>query len=137
MATAMDQWDLDYLYTGFEDDAFLRDLRSLNQDGEALRTLLSDETLPEAEKLEKLVSASETLNAKLDRLNNFVSCTLATDAANAAANKADDQLMSVYTTLIPLFSGITRFVDAATGIRNPPKEPLRKQSFSPCRNKAV
>ena len=110
MATAMDQWDLDYLYTGFEDEAFLRDLRGLNQDGEALRTLLSDETLPEAEKLEKLVSASETLNAKLDRLNNFVSCTLATDAANAAANKADDQLMSVYTTLIPLFSGITRFV---------------------------
>ena len=58
MTTAMDQWDLDYLYTGFEDEAFLRDLRSLNQDGEALRTLLSDETLPEAEKLEKLVSAS-------------------------------------------------------------------------------
>ena len=116
METNMDRWDLSYLYTGFEDEAFRRDLDSLRQDGEAIKALLADDTLPEAEKLEKLTCASEALDAKLDRLNNFVSCTLATDATNPAANRADDQLMAAYTMLTPVFSGIARFVSRMTDL---------------------
>ena len=110
MSAAKDQWDLSYLYAGFEDEAFRRDLNSLTVDGDAMKAILSDEALPEAEKLEKLVLASEKLNDKLSRLWLFVSCTLAVDATNANANKADDQLSSISTVLEPVFSALTRFV---------------------------
>ena len=110
MAAINDRWDLSYLYAGFEDEAFQRDLKSLKEDGEALSALLADNTLAEKEKLEKLFDASEALNAKVERLSLFTSCTLATDATHKAANMADDQLNTLYTGLIPVFSAVTRYV---------------------------
>ncbi len=132
MAGKMDQWDLDYLYTGFEDERLAQDMTRLKEDGTALRTLLDDGTLPEAEKLERLIAGSEALNAKTDRLSNFISCTLATDATNTAANKADDQLMALYTMLIPVFSGISRFVSTMQDLEGAiaGSELLKKCAFS-------
>ena len=109
MSNMQDRWDLGYLYAGFDDESFRGDLGSLKADGDALRALLSDESLTEAKKLEKLVLSTEKLSDKLSRLWLFVSCTLAVDATNAEANKADDQLSTIYTTLEPVFSAITRF----------------------------
>ena len=109
MNQVQDQWDLSYLYTGFDDPAFQQDLGSLKADGDTLKALLDDTAMPETEKLEKLTLASEKLSDKLSRLWLFVSCTLAVDATNAEANKADDQLSTVYTTLEPVFSAMTRF----------------------------
>ena len=109
MSNIQDQWDLSYLYTGFDDPAFRQDLDSLTADGDHLKAILADEALGEAEKLEKLTLASEKLSDKLSRLWLFVSCTLAVDATNAEANKADDQLSTIYTTLEPIFSAIARF----------------------------
>ena len=109
MSNTKDQWDLGYLYSGFEDEAFRRDMDSLKGEGENLRAILEDEALPEAEKLVKLTEATEALSAKIDRLGLFISCTLATDATNAAANQADDRFNAVFTVLDPVFSAITRF----------------------------
>ena len=109
MSNTKDQWDLGYLYSGFEDEAFRRDMDSLKGEGESLRAILEDESRPEAEKLVKLTEATEALSAKIDRLGLFISCTLATDATNAAANQADDRFNAVFTVLDPVFSAITRF----------------------------
>ena len=105
-----DKWDLSYLYAGFDDDRFLSDLDSLKGDGEALKELLTDDTIPEARKMEMLVAESEKLTAKLDKLGTFIGCTLATDATNEKANRADDRMNMIYTELQPVFSGMERFV---------------------------
>ena len=62
------KWDLGYLYNGFDDERFISDLDSLKGDGEALKRLLADETVPEVRKMEMLTDESEKLSAKLDRL---------------------------------------------------------------------
>ncbi|MBR4503103.1 MAG: M3 family oligoendopeptidase [Clostridia bacterium] len=105
-----DKWDLGYLYNGFDDEHFLSDLDSLKEDGEALKRLLADETVPDVKKMEMLVDESEKLSAKLDRLGTFIGCTLATDATNEEANRADDRMNMIYTELQPVFSGMERFI---------------------------
>ncbi len=105
-----DKWDLGYLYNGFDDEHFLTDLDSLKEDGEALKRLLADETVPAVEKMEMLVDENEKLSAKLDRLGTFIGCTLATDATNEEANRADDRMNMIYTELQPVFSGMERFI---------------------------
>ena len=105
-----DKWDLGYLYEGFDDERFLSDLDSLKGDGEKLKFLLADKTVPEVKKMEMLVDESEKLSAKLDRLGTFIGCTLAVDATNDKANRANDRMNMIYTELQPVFSGIERFV---------------------------
>ena len=105
-----DKWDLSYLYAGFDDEQFLSDLDSLKRDGETLKGLLADDTIPEGRKLEMMVAESEKLTAKLDKLGTFIGCTLATDATNEKANRADDRMNMIYTELQPVFSGMERFV---------------------------
>ena len=105
-----DKWDLSYLYAGFDDEQFLSDLDSLKRDGETLKGLLADDTIPEVRKLEMMVAESEKLTAKLDKLGTFIGCTLATDATNEKANRADDRMNMIYTELQPVFSGMERFV---------------------------
>ncbi len=105
-----DKWDLSYLYTGFEDESFRADLGSLRADGKDLRSILQDESIPDDRKIEMLVTRTEKLNAKLERLGLFISCTLAVDATNEAANQADDQMNMIYIELQPVFSGMERLV---------------------------
>ncbi len=105
-----DRWDLSYLYQGFEDEAFRRDLASLTQDVEKLQALLADESVPPQDRLEQYLEGDEKLSAKVDALANFVQCTLAVDATNAAACAADDQLMTAFTSLELLSSALTRYV---------------------------
>ena len=108
-----DRWDLSYLYKDFDDPDFRADMDSLKADAERIRAMLADEGTAEKDRLEKLADAFEQLENKLTRLGNFISCTLAVDATNDAANMADDRLMAAYTELEPLFSGMTRVVDRA------------------------
>ena len=105
-----DRWDLSYLYKGFDDEAFLRDLASLSDDVEAAKAVLADETLSDRERLEKLVAGNEALNAKVDALMNFTQCTLAVDASNEAANAAMDKLMVASTGLRLIGSAMTRCI---------------------------
>ncbi len=105
-----DRWDLGCLYSGFEDESFIRDLDSLRDDGNALKQLLQDGSIGDDRKMELLVAATEKLTEKTERLGLFISCTLAVDATNEAANRADDRLNMIYTELQPVFSGMERFV---------------------------
>ncbi len=105
-----DRWDLSYLYQGFEDEAFRNDLDSLTGDVEKLQALLSDESIPPRERLEQFLDADEKLSAKVDALANFIMCTLAVDATNAAACAANDQLEAAFTSLELLSSAVTRYV---------------------------
>ena len=107
-----DRWDLSYLYKGFDDEAFLRDMASIAESVEAAKTILADEKLTDRERLEKLVGNSEAMSAKVDALANFTQCTLAVDASNEAANAAMDKLMVAFTSLRLVESAMTRCVAA-------------------------
>lgn len=105
-----DRWDLSYLYKGFDDEAFRRDLESLPQEVERLQALIADESLTPLKKLECFQEEEDKLSARVDALMNFTMCTLAVDATNAEACAADDQLMTAFTSLEMLSSAFTRFV---------------------------
>ena len=110
MENKQDRWDLDYLYSSFDDEGFQTDLASLAGEAEKAQAMLKDRSLSPAEKLEKLVEGSERLNAKVDRLANFIQCTLAVDATHEKANAAMDQLMMAFTVLQLAVSATTRCV---------------------------
>ena len=105
-----DRWDLSYLYQSFEDESFRRDLESLPKEVERLQALLADESLSPLERLEMFQEEDEKLSARVDALANFIMCTLAVDATNAAACAANDQLEVAFTSLELLSSAVTRFV---------------------------
>ena len=101
------RWDLSYLYDGFEDEAFRRDLESLREDGERIRGIL-DGTADRKTLLEQLAEVSEDLSCRMDRLGNYIWCTLAVDAMNPQAGAAMDQLMSINAALTPVLSDMKR-----------------------------
>ena len=105
-----DRWDLSYLYKDFEDESFKKDLTSLPEEVEHLQTILADESLSPKDSLEQFMDGNEKLSAKVDALANFIMCTLAVDATNAAACAANDQLESAFTSLSLLSSALTRRV---------------------------
>ena len=58
-------WDLSYLYNGFDDPAFAADLARLPELSAAMERALQAE-LPPREKLEGLLAADDALSATLD-----------------------------------------------------------------------
>ena len=99
MESKQDRWDLSYLYKDFDDEAFKADLATLKEDAEKGIALFRDAAPGPVELLEQIVSYSEKLSEKADRLSNFIYCTLAVDATNEKANAAQDQLALAYTAL--------------------------------------
>ena len=106
-----DRWDLSYLYHGFDDGAFLRDLGSFAGDARAIREGLRAPGT-DRERLERALEAQEALSRKTDALANFIQCTLAVDAENAAADAAMDRLMDAFTEIELVSSDLVRAVDA-------------------------
>ncbi len=106
------RWDLSYLYGGFDDEQFRADMDSLPGVGEKIKALLQEEGKDPKELLEQLLDISEEMNRKEERLWNFVQCTLAVDATNAAADAAYDKLMTISTELEPVYSAMKRRVAA-------------------------
>ena len=105
-----DRWDLSYLYKGFDDENFRRDLASLEDETKKLQAILDDDSLPPKERLEKYLDEDEKFSARVDALANFIMCTQAVDATNEAANAANDQLEVAFTSMELLSSSLTRFV---------------------------
>ena len=105
-----DRWDLSFLYKGFDDETFRRDLGSLEGETKKLQAILDDESLPPKERLEKYLDAEEAFSARVDALANFIMCTQAVDATNEAADAANDQLMNAFTAMELLSSALTRYV---------------------------
>ena len=110
METQFDRWDLSYLYPDFDDAQFKADLASLQEIAKGFTSLLQDSSLTRLARLEQAVALYEQIGEKLDRLNNFIQCTLAVDATNEKANTAYDQLMVAYTDIQLSSSALARFV---------------------------
>jgi len=104
-----DRWDLSYLYPGFDDEQFKADLASLKDEAEQGIALLQDDSLDRLSRLEKAVSNSERISAKVDRLVNFIMCTQSVDAANEQADAAMDQLNAAFVSLELANSALSRF----------------------------
>ena len=105
-----DRWDLSYLYKGFEDETFRRDLASLEDETKRLKAILDDESLSPKNRLEKYLDEDEKFSARVDALANFIMCTQAADATNEAADAVNDQLMNAFTSMELLSSALTRFI---------------------------
>lgn len=105
-----DRWDLSYLYESFDDPAFRRDLDSLKEEADRILAQLKDPASSPAVRLEQIVTGTEAISAKVDRLANFIQCTLAVDATNEAASAAMDQLMMAFNMLQLASSATARCV---------------------------
>ena len=110
MQNKYDRWDLTYLYPDFDDEQFKSDLASLKEDAKKGMALLEDASLTRLVRLEQAVAHAEQVSAKVDRLANFIQCTLAVDATHEKANAAMDQLMMAFTELELSSSALSRFV---------------------------
>lgn len=102
-------WDLSYLYQGFDDPAFLADLARYPKEIAALRDLLNSDLAP-LDKLEQLMDAQEALSALADRLFSFCGLTQAVDASNAEAMKYADMLDVIANESAMVSSAITRYI---------------------------
>lgn len=102
-------WDLSFLYKGFEDEAYLADLKKWPEMIAEQKALL-DSDLDNQTKLEKLMAASEAANELVDRLYSFTSLTLAVDANNGTAQQYEDKLALIANDASLVDSAITRFV---------------------------
>lgn len=102
-------WDLTYLYHGFEDPAFREDMAALPKLNEDLKALLAQE-LPPREKLERLLQLNDTMEDKLNRLFSLCQLTLSVNATHADAAKAMDQLLVLANDLSLTGSMLTRYV---------------------------
>lgn len=90
-------WDLSYLYKGFDDPAFLADLKRFPEEIKVEQAILDGGDDPQT-KLEKLTDQQEILGALADRLSSFCSLTQAVDANNADATKYLNVLDVISTT---------------------------------------
>lgn len=102
-------WDLSYLYQGFDDPAFFADLARYPKEIAALRDLLNSDLAP-LDKLEQLMDAQEALSALADRLFSFCGLTQAVDASNAEAMKYADMLDVIANESAMVSSAITRYI---------------------------
>ena len=110
MEKQFDRWDLSFLYPDFDDAQFKADLASLKDDAQKGIDILKNESLSRRERLEQAVSYSEQISAKVNRLDNFIGCTLAVDATNEKANAANDQLSMAFTDIQLASSALEHFV---------------------------
>ncbi len=102
-------WDLSFLYTGFETEAFQADFAKYPEMIAEFSALLTAD-LPDQEKLEKLVDVNEKLSALADRLYGFIGLTLSTDANNGVAQQYEDKLAVIGNERGLAFSAFTRYV---------------------------
>lgn len=124
-------WDLSYLYQGFDDPAFHADLARYSKEIAALRDILQSDLAP-LDKLEQLVDAQEALSALSDRLFSFCGLTQAVDAANAEAMKYADMLDVISNESIMVSSAITRYIGQLPNLEEliASSEKLQRVAFS-------
>ncbi|MBQ8654548.1 MAG: M3 family oligoendopeptidase [Clostridia bacterium] len=102
-------WDLSYLYSSFEDEAFKADMAAVPGKIAVLNELLAAD-MDDLTRLEKLVDAQEELSAHLEKLGHLVWMTQAVDATNPTAALYSDKLDMMFTELSMASSAITRYV---------------------------
>ena len=105
-----DRWDLSFLYQGFDDPAFLRDMDRVEEMIAAEEQALKAENADDCAKLEAWTDAEEALSALIERLWSFVGLTLSTDATNETAARYDDKLSVLGNKASLANSAAVRFV---------------------------
>ncbi len=104
------KWNLSYLYESFEDPAFLADMEALPGKIAAFKAAAEGEGLNDLEHLEKIVDATEEINAFTDKLGSFIFLTQAVDSGNEAANLYGDKVDVMMTELSMASSAVSRYV---------------------------
>ena len=100
-------WDLSVLYKSFEDEAFQKDMASIEPMLNAINeTLTSD--LSELVLLETTVTQLTQLTDVFTKLVCYAQLTLSVDAQNAEAAKAYDKLMQLYMGAQQISSAFSR-----------------------------
>lgn len=110
-------WDLSYLYKGFDDPAFLADLKRFPEEIKVEQAILDGGDDPQT-KLEKLTDQQEVLGALADRLSSFCSLTQAVDANNADATKYLNVLDVIFNDSRIVSSAITRYIGGLANLED-------------------
>ena len=110
-------WDLSYLYKGFDDPAFLADLKRFPEEIKVEQAILDGGDDPQT-KLEKLTDQQEILGALADRLSSFCSLTQAVDANNADATKYLNVLDVIFNDSRIVSSAITRYIGGLANLED-------------------
>ena len=108
-------WDLSFLYSSFEDEAFLTDVKKWPEMIAEQKALLAAD-IDDQTKLEQLFELDEAMSALVDRLYGYVSLTLAADAHNAAAAQYEDKLALISNDSRLVGSAITRYVGSLSNL---------------------
>ena len=110
-------WDLSYLYKGFDDPAFLADLKRFPEEIKVEQAILDGSDDPQT-KLEKLTDQQEVLGALSDRLSSFCSLTQAVDANNADATKYLNVLDVIFNDSRIVSSAVTRYIGSLPNLED-------------------
>ena len=110
-------WDLSYLYKGFDDPAFLADLKRFPEEIKVEQAILDGGDDPQT-KLEKLTDQQEGLGALSDRLSAFCSLTQAVDANNADATKYLNVLDVIFNDSRIVSSAVTRYIGGLANLED-------------------
>ena len=110
-------WDLSYLYKGFDDPAFLADLKRFPEEIKVEQAILDGGDDPQT-KLEKLTDQQEVLGALSDRLSAFCSLTQAVDANNADATKYLNVLDVIFNDSRIVSSAVTRYIGSLPNLED-------------------
>jgi len=103
------KWDLSFLYSSFQDEAFEADFAALPGMIDRIEEVLHS-GLPTVERLEALVDADEALSALGDKVGSFIHLTTAVDADNEDANRYMDKFIRVMNKARLVDSAVTRYV---------------------------
>lgn len=110
-------WDLSYLYKGFDDPAFLADLKRFPEEIKVEQAILDGSDDPQT-KLEKLTDQQEVLGALSDRLSSFCNLTQAVDANDADATKYLNVLDVIFNDSRIVSSAITRYIGSLANLED-------------------
>ena len=108
-------WDLTFLYSGFEDEAFLADLAKWPEMIAEMKALLAAD-MDDLTKLEQLVETDERMTNLARKVRSYVSYTLATQANHGVAQQYADKLSLIGNQARLLGSAFTRYVGAIANL---------------------
>ena len=94
------EWNLSYLYSGFDDPAFASDLENLKSLIRQTETDLKNAT-SDADYLTLFVSRHETVSCLMEKLYSYCELTLSADASNTEAEMNLDQVMHLVEPVRP------------------------------------
>jgi pepF/M3 family oligoendopeptidase len=92
------EWNLNIYYSGLEDPAYEKDMKSLEDANAAMHLLVEQApSLPLKERAERLLLAYEEYRRTLTRLSNYLGLRLSVDTENGNIMAQQNRLIKIYT----------------------------------------